>query len=195
MHYTYTFRPPIVVLALVLLTLFSSMQCEKNVAEINKLPAITQTGEGTFGCLVDGVALLPKGSLLSGPKLQCNYSYLSDATHEGYYFLLAASDKNSYSDGIHGIMLRATKVELQTKKYMLDSEQGVEGKLSGVFQIFSEGTINEYSTNQIYTGELTITRFDNADQIVSGTFWFDAINNDGKVVQVREGRFDANFVL
>ena len=30
--------------------------------ELEKLPAITQTGANTFGCLVDGVAWLPNGS-------------------------------------------------------------------------------------------------------------------------------------
>ena len=31
---------------------------------IDQLPPITQTGENTFGCLVDGEVWLPKGSLL-----------------------------------------------------------------------------------------------------------------------------------
>lgn len=34
---------------------------------------------------------------------------------------------------------------------------------------------------------------DTINQIVSGIFWFDAVNEAGEIVQVREGRFDVNF--
>lgn len=42
-------------------------------------------------------------------------------------------------------------------------------------------------------GELTITHLDEERQIVSGTFWFDAVNKQGEKVQVREGRFDMRY--
>ena len=47
---------------------------------------------------------------------------------------------------------------------------------------------------QIQKGELIITKFDDVNQIMSGTFWFDAINKDGVKVEVREGRFDVHFI-
>ena len=37
------------------------------------------------------------------------------------------------------------------------------------------------------------TRLDEVKQIVSGTFWFDAVNDKGEKVEVREGRFDMIF--
>ncbi len=40
---------------------------------------------------------------------------------------------------------------------------------------------------------MSITKLDFENHIVSGTFWFDAINEDGKLVEIREGRFDMNF--
>ena len=52
---------------------------------------------------------------------------------------------------------------------------------------------NNYYTNLIKTGELTITRVDLSNSIISGTFWFDAINSEGEVVEIREGRFDWNY--
>ena len=48
-------------------------------------------------------------------------------------------------------------------------------------------------TNSIKKGELTITRVDLQNSIISGTFWFDAINTDNEVVEIREGRFDWNY--
>ena len=32
-----------------------------------------------------------------------------------------------------------------------------------------------------------------APHIVSGTFWFDAVNTAGETIQIRSGRFDMNY--
>uniref|UniRef100_UPI003899E6B3 DUF6252 family protein n=1 Tax=Tenacibaculum tangerinum TaxID=3038772 RepID=UPI003899E6B3 len=49
-------------------------------------------------------------------------------------------------------------------------------------------------TSANYTGELTITRFDLTNKIVSGTFWFDIKHpTTGATVEIREGRFDTLF--
>jgi hypothetical protein len=50
-----------------------------------------------------------------------------------------------------------------------------------------------YFTNELTDGELKITHFDPEKFIVSGTFWFDAMNAKGEKVEVREGRFDMQF--
>lgn len=55
-----------------------------------------------------------------------------------------------------------------------------------------EGII-KYNTTQIHTGELKITKFDVSNSIISGTFWFDAVNEEGETVEIREGRFDMKF--
>ncbi|MDB0602044.1 DUF6252 family protein [Tenacibaculum maritimum] len=52
---------------------------------------------------------------------------------------------------------------------------------------------NTYKTTSIITGELTITHHDYNKAIISGTFWFDAINNIGEKIEVREGRFDMKY--
>lgn len=185
-------------LVLVIVTLFSGMHCEKDfppgTPEIDKLPPTTQTGADTFGCLVDGVALTPKGSPFGGPILQCQYQYVQPNNKPaGLYFVLSASDSKSYADGIHGIQISGDNVSLEEMTYLL-TEQNTDQKFAGTFYIIKEGPNNEYDTNSIQTGELTITRFDDFNQIVSGTFWFDAINPDGKKVEVREGRFDMHFI-
>ena len=43
-------------------------------------------------------------------------------------------------------------------------------------------------TSQIQTGELKITKL--TSNIVSGTFWYDVIDYQGNLHQIREGRFD-----
>jgi len=40
---------------------------------------------------------------------------------------------------------------------------------------------------------MTITRLDLSAQIVSGTFFFDIIDENGELREIREGRFDMRF--
>jgi flagellar basal body rod protein FlgG len=46
---------------------------------------------------------------------------------------------------------------------------------------------------QTIIGELKITNHNLNKAILSGTFWFDAINSKGEKIQVREGRFDMEY--
>ena len=48
-------------------------------------------------------------------------------------------------------------------------------------------------TNSIQTGNLTITKLDQVNQVVSGAFWFDVKDSNGTVHQIREGRFDMQY--
>jgi Family of unknown function (DUF6252) len=57
--------------------------------------------------------------------------------------------------------------------------------------------VDDYLNYNIYTsltGELTITKFDEINKIASGTFWFNAENDKGEKVEVRDGRFDAKIL-
>lgn len=58
---------------------------------------------------------------------------------------------------------------------------------------YTEGIEEYYNTTPEVMGEMTITKLDFEDNIVSGTFWFDAVNNEGDMVEIREGRFDMRF--
>lgn len=180
-------------LVLVILTLFTGMQCEKEyppgTPEINKLPPITQTGANKFGCLVDGKAFTPKGGWGSD-GLQVYYQYVDNA----YHFNIGA-DRNEINAPLRDINIRAHGIELEVKTYEL-TEPDLPLSFGAFYTLYPDyAEIDEYKTNSIVKGEITISRFDLANQIVSGTFWFDAINKDGKLIQVREGRFDSHFVL
>jgi hypothetical protein len=59
------------------------------------------------------------------------------------------------------------------------------------FGEFYTGNTIIYSTNNKYSGEVEFTKYENG--IVSGTFWFDAVNDTGEVVEIREGRFDMKY--
>ena len=176
----------------------SGMQCEKdpNLPEIDKLPPATQIGADTFGCLVDGKALLPrkKGWFPNGPVILAQYQYLTLNGKTGNYFMITADDQKTYANEIRGVSLSAQCVDLETKTYELD-EYNTLFKLAGKYDILDESLyFNRFYTNLINKGELTITKFDDVNQIMSGTFWFDAVNDKGEKVEVREGRFDVHFI-
>ena len=53
---------------------------------------------------------------------------------------------------------------------------------------------NDFFTKQPnYTGKIKFTRIDIPRNIVSGTFEFDAVDEEGNVVHITEGRFDKKF--
>ena len=54
-------------------------------------------------------------------------------------------------------------------------------------QIFYFRTINDIG------GELTITKINTEEKVFSGTFWFDAVEENGRKAEIREGRFDLKY--
>ncbi len=176
---------------LLFFTLFFA--CSKGsgtVAEIDKLPPETQTGERTFGCLVNGKAFLPKQVPFSYPALVASYQYLN-----GEYFLnISASDFDSEPN--KGIIMGSHKLKiLQGVRYRFDSTF-VSSTVSAEYSEYFKNPFRQfyYVTNGgAFTGELYVKRFDTTKNIISGTFWYDAKTDDGKTVQIREGRFDMPF--
>ena len=41
--------------------------------------------------------------------------------------------------------------------------------------------------------KITITKLDEVNHIVSGTFWFDVQDTNGVIHQIRDGRFDMQY--
>ena len=166
-----------------------SSSCKKHTIppgnQLSLLPPATQTGANTFGCLVNGQAFVPGGSLFSGSHLQCNYIYTSG----GYYLNVAASyqsSDNSIKDIDFGTDSLAI-VQGQTLTFKISAHGNADALVD---LITSTGNQNQYITNNAVSGQLTVTKFDQSNQIVSGTFYFNAINNVNDTVKVTDGRFD-----
>ncbi len=85
-------------LLFLLLTFFTLSCCNKDddkpIAEIDKLPPVTQTGANTFGCLLDGQAFLPSGGI---NPLDCVYQFVNGG---GYYFVLQGSKRDSANNSL-----------------------------------------------------------------------------------------------
>ncbi len=147
----------------------------------DSLPAATTIGANTVGCLVNGKVFLPHQEGIS-PSVNCFYQFVDGE----FYFSMSFSDNRGTSNKTVNVFTK--KVELQIgQKYLLNQP---DGTIQGGGGEYRTSQSNQYNTNTIQTGELKITRVDLSNSIISGVFSFDAINSDGEIVQIREGRFD-----
>ncbi|MFY0484116.1 DUF6252 family protein [Flavobacterium sp. PLA-1-15] len=175
---------------LLLITFFTLNSCNKDdnpFSGSDKLPPETQTGANTVGCLVNGKVFLPHAEGIN-PEVNCSYQYIDGQ----FYFIIAFRDLRGHSTEM--VSVRANKINLQTgNTYTLDKNIIDNGDFTGGAGSYSPTLQNTYTTNSLKTGELKITRVDLSNSIISGTFWFDAVNQAGEVVEIREGRFDWNY--
>ncbi len=177
--------------------MLSANSCKKNKndsrSELSKLPPETQTGANTFGCLVNGKAFLPKGPSL-GPILSSYYQQIYGGS-DGFVFQIAANDKSN-GDNRYSIVLLGDSIKIQGPQTIY-IKRNTKGNTSGAYysSIFNGTTFisDNYFSTDFADGELVIKKFDELNQITSGTFWFNAIDNAGDTIKITEGRFDVHF--
>ena len=170
---------------ILLLLIITTLSCcnkddDTPIIPIQQLPPATQTGANTVGCLLDGKAFLP-GNFNNSTN--CFYQFVNGE----YYFALALS-KRDVDNNIIGIDVGTNAKQIfQNETYEL-----IEFAPNNASAAYIYGTF-ENSTNNIHKGELTITKLDEINNIVSGTFWFDVQDTFGVTHQIREGRFDMQY--
>ena len=169
----------------VLLVSLAACEEDRNLTPEEQLPAITDTGAQTFGCLVDGKLFKPrKHPFSSYITLQCYYQKVKGINQ----FVLSAGD---YIDR-YNMVFNGDSVHLTgptTLNYAYPERGNFYGRCGN-----TRGFRFEFSTYQNTAGEFKISRFDTVRQIISGTFWFDAVDTvTNRKVEVRQGRFDVHF--
>ncbi|CAA0239737.1 DUF6252 family protein [Tenacibaculum maritimum] len=168
----------------ILLTTFLSCSPKEapTLTPLQQLPKATKVGANTAGCLVNGEAFLPKGFFPSG-NLVCYY------INQKIFSLLIHKNENNITKSLY---IESNDEELEVNKvYNLNM---VRSSNSEFGEFHESNIINDYySTTPEITGELVITHHDYNKAIISGTFWFDAVNNAGEKIEVREGRFDMRY--
>ncbi|NAY90638.1 hypothetical protein GTQ34_01790 [Muricauda sp. JGD-17] len=142
---------------------------------VDALPPITQTGENTFACLINGKPFFS--------------SYKRSASYSGNSFGVRGSRRDDL--GLRTVSIRGLDIEpISEGKYLLQSEGN--GKISGIYLIGGGLTLDAVTTDEA-PGLLTITRFDLEEFIVSGTFEFTVVDDDGNLYEITDGRFDLKF--
>ena len=168
-------------LLILLLTLLNSCNNDDNPTKpIDQLPPETQTGTNTFGALLDGEAFIPSGG--TNP-LDCVYQLIN-----GERFFNVQGNKRDADFNLLSISLSTFARELKAgETYQLLEE--ATGNVNAKYGFNGDF----YFTSEQYSGELTVTHLDIDNQTVSGTFWFDIIDQNDDLRQIRNGRFDMKF--
>lgn len=149
---------------------------------IDQLPPATHTGANTFGCLINGEPFSVSGKSYRG--------YISGVTAIPY------TNTAWYIEG---------KIEHRsvTLSFDFNSNPMVPGTFTmaghypywGFYFNYPNGTMpsgsTDYHTDSTHTGTVTVTHY--TKTFAAGIFAFDAINGDGDVVHITEGRFDIQF--
>lgn len=186
---------------LILLPLLA-MQCEKDEkqnncgddnqqCELNKLPPITSTGQGTFACLLNGKAWLSKAGEYN--ILKPRYAFDAD------YF-----EGNLAIDGIRYDNDQAVDaIDLVTINYSAYDGAIIVLKKQNDGVAYYAGDSCYYGFfNSEFNGLLKIIRFDSINRIVAGTFEFTTYisknSSEGSIencdtIYVTDGRFDIAF--
>jgi len=162
------------------LFLFLFTQCEKD-----NFPDITTSGEHTFGCRVNGTEWTPKkspnslGISATDSPLDARYEQIADvmlikATH--YY----------------------SEANRKTIKVIIRSpEEGNTYDLAFSVSPLLYFDCSSYQIDSTVQATVTIDKFNLSERIISGTFEYTAIGEDGcsDKVEITDGRFDLNYRL
>jgi hypothetical protein len=158
------------------------ISCQKKVDE---LPPATQSGANTFGAKVNGNMWVPTSSPLPGAaKLEAGYiangviiharNLASTPTETEFEFFIQNPDTGTFT--------------LNTDTQIYPNQTGNYG----YYILRKINPLSEWITTSQIGGSINITRYDNVNHIISGTFQFDAvtINGNPDTLHVTEGRFD-----
>ena len=181
-------------ISLIFLATLLLLGCSKNdeppKAPVDQLPAATQVGANKVGCLVDGEVFLPRGSNPLGPPIvTCFYQYVNNNWQFGIGF------SNNQNAMIRNLSIGLNNFELSPNSTVILKKNNGNVLNNSYANFTNNGGGNGlgYITNDIHNGKLIITRLDQTNAIISGTFWFDAVNNSGEIVKITEGRFDMKY--
>lgn len=183
---------------LLLSTLF--FQCKKDPPE-SSLPPVTSVGANTFGCLVDGLAMIPKDGVPSVGNPYPHKGIEAISGDEGKMLDLQFYDARGGAPtpfflNIH--LFDSTYLHLGEYKWQQTSYATgyVDNQLHHLFGSFYDSEIKNYAWFGSYdaSGITVITKLDSINHIISGTFSGKFRKRDGgiKEITISNGRFDIN---
>ena len=167
--------------------------CKKDDPE-SALPAATQDGRNTGGCLINGKAFVAKtygGTLVSSPIPAIEYGFAFDSL---YYLILNGQFQGQGTSVT--LFLRRPKPGMfllnQNTQYV--PQTTTRYALNHATYSVRDNSNEVYVTNAQHTGEVVLTKAnDNPSVLLSaGTFSFTAVSNQDptKTITITNGRFD-----
>ena len=204
-------RNSFLILSFLAFLLLTATQCKKDtVDQLSLLPPATTTGANTFGCLVNGIAMLPK-SVMSQPSFD---------NPNAPYGMIPGLSMTAYGDGRKNIgfftgwsgapvlfmefdIYDSILIRPNTNYWQqVDWGTGSTGVLDhvyygGIYGEFINPRTNQYDWFETYnnSGSTTVTKFDTVNHIISGTFSGKLVQRYGTAdtINITNGRFDINW--
>ena len=140
------------------------------------LPAETQVGKNTLGCLLNGEVWLP----YVPPNFSGVYAISVDYDN-GYFYIKGTRSNNNFSDAI---LISKNKIYSTGNFVLSEPEKGNYARYLNLSKNCDE------STDSNNLGQLTISRFDTINGIFSGKFNFTVQSKECGILKITEGRFD-----
>jgi len=142
---------------------------------IDQLPPATQTGENTFGCLVNGEPFVIKNS-----------SNLS-AIYQGGILQLSGNIGVGNNDETVGFNLLDPLEE--NKAYSL-----IENIYNSGYTLRKGDFICIYTFEDTFEGAIKFSKIDRINYTISGTFEFSTETDDCETINITNGRFDMQYI-
>ena len=168
-------------------------QCLKAPAP-NKLPDATQTGANTFGCMLNGNLWVAQGSRSGfnpGQRPNPNINY--DATYNGGALDVSGSiilDDETQSN----MVITGSNIGSIGTYSLNKAKSGIHFEHTNFVNslvYYNDG----YEGDMFSGGELTITKLDKVNKIISGTFYITIEKPKlGKKIVITDGRFDIKYL-
>ena len=182
--------------AVLLFVSATTTQCTKTTVDPNGLPPATQTGAGTFACLINGAVwqyknadnfyTTPKTRWEFDPNYLGGYLYIggarySDGAFENDALLLAVDSLNFTKE--KNINLSLLEFSIRYINYTQSN------KICGTIDSYPADTTIKASSS----GKLNITRLDQTLRIISGTFYCSIKQAGCDTLKITDGRFDLKY--
>ncbi|NRB58308.1 MAG: hypothetical protein HRU50_00030 [Winogradskyella sp.] len=169
----------ITLLLVITLILWSCSNDNNNCHGIDCLPPATQTGEGTFGCLVNGEPYVDNSG-----SFNCYYQFV-----DGEYYFNISPKKDI-------INIDQIRISSNMMEFVLNTS--IELNENSPNEFYAEigllDTPGDFTTTNEIDGTIIITKFDAESNIVSALFEFNIlIPSTGETIHITEGRFDSLF--
>ena len=186
------------ILSLTLFT-FLFMACNKDDDGFKPtLPPITQTGENTFGCYVDGKLLIPRDGTGSFNLDDRGLRWIGLGDFPNYIY--NEIRVRNFKSGNRGLMdIHITNLHENGEGSFTINESNCNGGIDANPSINVRTRWLDEATQTLKWycsiengGTLIISRYDFENRIVSGTFSCTMENRDspGEFIEITEGRFD-----
>ena len=167
-----------------ILSILCVMSCDTSSVDLNDENYVFD-GRGGVKCDVDGIELKPRVVTSPGP----GSSELKFESYMGEDYITLRFDDRDESNAFLAVRI--------VVKGFNPNEMNLEGMVIDLNDystgMYSINTQIEYSTNLEYTGEFKIVYHDHSERILAGRFWYNAVNSENEIKEIRNGEFDMTY--